>query len=525
MDEDFSAHKSSLCLAGVYAFIMYIGYWAENDFAMLMPFWTLFSWVACFCVLLRVMFFRALTYQCATQRTEGITVLRKKVKTYHIFMFILVCWVPYFLIYCPGILSYDSINQVSQLLGVIPLNNDHPTFHTLLIGLFLFLGKLVGGNQQGVIFFIMFQMIVMAAIYTYAISFLLQMKVHRYLVICILFYFALSPINAIYSITMWKDVLYGGVFLLFIIALFRLVCDVEAFFASKWAMAKVMTIGFLVCMLRNNGIIVIALFSPALIIFAKKYWRQTLAGCISLIVVYGLITGPVFNAFGLKKNAGLDALAIPFQQVARTVCEYKDVLTKSELSEINRFMPIEEISDTYTGFLFDPIKKIVNVQAFKQDTTKFVKLWISLGIAYPKAYIRSFVANSYGYYYPDTFRPPYALGVYENQFGIFQTPILGREIERDASSRIYSFIASLPVTTFFSDIGLFMWIGGFAASLLIVKNNKKYVIPFIPSFIIWLSMLASPLNTEYRYVFPIMICVPIYLSIALVIPKVKKEKS
>lgn len=56
-------------------------------------------------------------------------------------------WMFYFLYQYPGIMTPDSINQLEQVLHVIPYSNHHPWVHTLLISVFYHLGYLLTGNM------------------------------------------------------------------------------------------------------------------------------------------------------------------------------------------------------------------------------------------------------------------------------------------------------------------------------------------------------------------------------------------
>ena len=51
-----------------------------------------------------------------------------------IFIICLICWLPYFLAFYPGIITWDSEFQLEQVLGLRELNNQQPLIHTLFIG-------------------------------------------------------------------------------------------------------------------------------------------------------------------------------------------------------------------------------------------------------------------------------------------------------------------------------------------------------------------------------------------------------
>lgn len=69
----------------------------------------------------------------------------------------------------------------------------------------------------------------------------------------LLAYFALVPFHAMYSLTMWKDILFGGVVLLFAISLWKLLNRYRSG-ESIWPVLPMFTItGVLMSLLRTNG--------------------------------------------------------------------------------------------------------------------------------------------------------------------------------------------------------------------------------------------------------------------------------
>ncbi len=87
------------------------------------------------------------------------------------FLLCLIFWLPGYLYEYPGIITPDSINQIEQTLGLVPLSNHHPISHTLLIGLCLRPVYAVTGNINTAIgFYTLVQMILMALIVAYSIN-------------------------------------------------------------------------------------------------------------------------------------------------------------------------------------------------------------------------------------------------------------------------------------------------------------------------------------------------------------------
>lgn len=55
----------------------------------------------------------------------------------------------------------------------------------------------------------------------------------------------------------------------------------------------------------------------------------------------------------------------------------------------------------------------------------------------------------------------------------------------------------------------------FSTITIIYKKNIKYMLPLIPLYGLWLSiMIATPVFSELRYVFGLFTCLPLILVLA-----------
>ena len=87
------------------------------------------------------------------------------------FLACMLCWLPYYLYQYPGIMTPDSINQLEQILGIIPPSNHHPWVHTLVFGLFYHIGYGLTKNMViAVSVYTLFQMCLSAGSVSYFIS-------------------------------------------------------------------------------------------------------------------------------------------------------------------------------------------------------------------------------------------------------------------------------------------------------------------------------------------------------------------
>ena len=66
-------------------------------------------------------------------------------------------WLPWLLIHYPGDSDSDTTNQLLQWLGLLPRDNHHPWFVTVVFGWFWDVGRAVGSYNAGLFIYMVFQ--------------------------------------------------------------------------------------------------------------------------------------------------------------------------------------------------------------------------------------------------------------------------------------------------------------------------------------------------------------------------------
>ena len=146
-----------------------------------------------------------------------------------VFGICILCWLPYFLAYYPGIITDDAEWQLAQAIGLRSYSNHQPWIHTMLHRLFYSLGfSLFHTPNAGVAACVIAQMCVMAGSYAYLLMTFYKEKLHKYFIFGCLLFFAVIPFNAVYAVTLWKDVLLGAVVLLFSLYIWKIIRKSEA---------------------------------------------------------------------------------------------------------------------------------------------------------------------------------------------------------------------------------------------------------------------------------------------------------
>ena len=165
------------------------------------------------------------------------------------FLLCMLFWMFYFLYQYPGIMTPDSINQLEQVLHVIPYSNHHPWVHTLLISVFYHLGYLLTGNMvTAMSFYTFFQMCVLAFSVSFFLNTLRGFRVKPAVCLTLSLFYALVPYNGVFSVTVWKDIPFAAGVLVFVCCLLRL-----TFFTKGTDLALFVLSGLSICLMRSNG--------------------------------------------------------------------------------------------------------------------------------------------------------------------------------------------------------------------------------------------------------------------------------
>lgn len=132
-----------------------------------------------------------------------------------------VSWVPYLIFNFPGILSMDSIWQLYQITGIHGYSNHHPWVHTMLVKLFYEIGFMFTNNEEfGVACYIICQMLFLGTIVTNLVIYMYKSGVKRSICYIVMAYYLFVPYNAMYAITMWKDITFAACTLLLTVQLY-----------------------------------------------------------------------------------------------------------------------------------------------------------------------------------------------------------------------------------------------------------------------------------------------------------------
>ena len=466
----------------------------------------------------------------------------------------------------PGVLTTDSLKQIEQTV-THAYSNHHPLIHTLLIQACLSIGKGVFHSPTtGVAIYSVFQILFMAFCYSYAVKTLSDLNVRKPAVILAAAWFVLMPFNIVYSVTMWKDVIFSGMTLLLVSSSARL-----PFFDPSWNEssgqvpesrhspesktskasafsridAVIMAISAAgVSLFRSNGWIAFTAGYLFILILhlvkgKKKVTKSPSSSVFSavaaVIVIIFVLRGPFLNALGVTQPDFVESLSIPGQQVARVLAEEKPI-SERDHELIAKVADPELIKGAYSPGHYDYVKDQLrrgSQDVLAENKPAYLALWGRLGLRYPGAYFRAWIDQTKGYWNGGYPYWVWGEGVPENEFGIIAgtnsiadvwqiqslaVPGLLMKLCGGVRLLFYCYMWFLKYVRFFEPlkaIGLHVWILMAAAILAAAKQDRRGLLCVLPLMIIFTLCLATPEYTEFRYAFGVIQTVPFIVSIVL----------
>lgn len=406
----------------------------------------------------------------------------------------------------PGNISPDSLSQIKQVLTV-SYSDHHPFWHTMIIKMCLDIGiTLFKDINLGIALYSIFQIIYMSTCFSYAVTTVYSFS-NRVFTILLMLIYCFMPYNIIYSITMWKDVMFSGSILLFVVSMYNVMKNKNS--RINWLL---LTIGFVgSSILRNNGwMALVATYLVFLIVLRKRY--NLLKICLAILIVISfVIKGPLVKILGVKKTEFREALSIPIQQVSKVIYNKEAITAEQELM-ISKIVTVEEIRENYLPYISDPVKFRIDDEILKNDKMVYLKMWAEIGIKHPITYITAWIDQTRGYWNSGYKYWIWSLGVIDNSYGI-ESNVKSNRLRSITDTLLRIFDNSMILKPLVS-IGFNVWVMIIMALVYISKKRYEEFVLTLPAlFVIGTLLIATPVFSEFRYAYCIFTCLPFIMSV------------
>lgn len=434
----------------------------------------------------------------------------RKVNFIVVFIILLISWIPYLINYFPGLMSPDSINQWEQASGVRILSNHHPIAHTMFIKLFYEIGNTIGDVNIGVVCYCLAQMIILSLTFAYLISYLISNKCNKYLIILSVLFYVFMPVFGIYSVTMWKDVLFGAGATILIVQLHKFV--VNDYYKISDKILLVISVIW-TCLFRTNGLYAVLAVVLSFLLFLKKYRKKTIWLLIIPTFISMVVVGPVYSFLNIKKPAFTENVGIFTKQIYGVVAEKLEV-KEEDLKFLDKLVNREDAVKIYSPY-GDHIKsqKSYNNDFLEANKIDFFKTWISIGLKYPTKYIDIYLKSTYGYWYPE------AQGYIVQQWSIADNDLQLKSSSNFNSLKLneyFNWFYNFPCLKYLTSDAFCWWILIFSLTLVLINKKYKLIFPLLLPIFIWVTlMIATPLAYQPRYTFALYCMLPMIIFIGI----------
>ena len=453
------------------------------------------------------------------------------------FIAILICWSIYVIAFYPIILSPDPSFQIKQFFNVrtkyadyailldnnVFLTNHHPVFHTMILGYSLKLGRFLLNDNFELFIYSLTQLLVLAFTLSLTIKYLNENNVNKKIAFIVLLLYCFIPMFPLYAMSGVKDTYYTCFIILYVMKLDKIIRSKQEKLSYK-EMIQLLLIMVAVCLFRNNGIYVLILSFPLILIYSKKYFQTLLVIFIGVLAFYGTYTKVLLPSLKITDGSIRETLSIPFQQTARYVKYYDKDLSKNDIKVIDKVLEYETLAKRYNPKISDPVKNEFNKYTTKKELLAYLKVWFKCFFKHPLVYIEATLNNIYGYFSPQSTNW-YIYYKYDTR--ITEDKLVNYHYNNLSSLRLIlsSFAQGfpyIPLIGLISNIGFNTWILLGLTTYSIFKKKKEYLIVLSPLLISLLICVASPVNTYFRYAMPFIFIMPFIFT--LIVTRLKNNE-
>lgn len=289
----------------------------------------------------------------------------------------------YLHVFAPGIMVYDSYNQLHQI-ATGQFNNWHPFFHTFIEMMCL---KVYGSPAS----------VAVLQIVTFSVFWMIICKYNRddsqksnnafALQLIITLAICLIPINAIFSINLQKDILFSYL-LMFLCFLMKVLIDRKGLVDYSFVLVLSIVMAC-IAQLRQNGmiLIIVFLFVLAIWFYRKNRERKLYVIVPALTVAFILLIASLNFAYDVENHQN-EALC---DIVVHMLADYDLNLDidSADQAKFDMLLKEKNLNMYYNVFWKDPTRNhIVNETSWKKDRGAYVEMAIKYSLKNPKHFIK-----------------------------------------------------------------------------------------------------------------------------------------
>lgn len=442
-----------------------------------------------------------------------------------------IMWLPLLILNYPGIIMGDSLQQITQFFGFVPLRSDNPILSTVFISAFVKLGQFLGSANFGIFLHSIVQSAILVLSLAFSLKWIQRFGKSESFTFYMTFLLGFLPIISGLINVATKDLLFSASFLVFIVSLAIYLHDQNYFWKHR---TYLITIGSILIgiLLRKNSLYVAIL--SLLVVLVSALLRRSVKNYRIVLIVMGSISLAVVMDNALVKLAGAnnetlrrESLSVVFQQTARYAHYYDEEITLAEKETINKVLDYDKIKNVYNPRISDPVKATHLESASSQEMKDYLNLWFKQFKNHPLVYLEATLNQNYSFFYLE--KNPNVYYLFLTDAYRRNTPIriqyyedLGFKENKQVKDfqlvkkYYYQLFDKLPVLSQLNNVAFYIILLMMIMVFSIQKKKNKTLVLLIPLIALFLSLLAGPVVTGYvRYLIPFVMCGPLVFAFSI----------
>ena len=385
---------------------------------------------------------------------------------------LLLClFVPYLLVFYPGVASMDTTNQIKDFTtGTMPieinwnegepkiscfLNDHHPVVDTLIFTFFTeFVGGILGGPVRGAFAYCALQAALTALLMSLMLCRMEKFGVpYAYRKAGFLF-LGFAPFIGLYAIGMLKDSIYS----MFFIAYYLLYAVIMLEGASGRRMVGITVLAVVLALTKKTGVYLVLICNLVLIFVptVRRRWAEWAASWIlPALLVFVLLPHVLFPMCNIFAGGKQESLGFTMQMTARTYLDHKEELTPQEVQVIGAVIDLSKVEESYSSYNYDEVKKLFKYSATDAQISAYRRLWLQLFARYPLSGLNALFGTAGGFFTPTESMRVYFQFPTTQYVKIANPPKLAPY--RDAVQAVYKWLTGLPGIGLLFQCVLYVW--------------------------------------------------------------------
>lgn len=446
---------------------------------------------------------------------------------------VLLCWLPYYLLFYPGMGNPDTGMQIAWALhyptdwlqysavrgAEIFATNHHPYFLTVLFGLFAKLGLALGDIRHGVALYCFLQLALTAAVMTGVWFYLRRIGLRRAVVKAGVIFTALFPLYPLYAICMLKDPAFSLACLVLTVLLFELVRTGGGALEQKRFCAALFFTALLVMLTKNQGVYLAAAAAVLALLFCRNRVRTAVSLVLPVLLFQFVWLQVLLPAWHVAPGGRQEAIGWMFQQTARYVTTFPQEVTEEEQAAIDGVLDYSALPEVYNPTIADPVKFTFRQDCTDEALSAYYRVWLQMFRRHPGIYVEALLHNVYGSFYVEHGSSLTYTGFDNREIAsypelcIYPTPRVERM--QALMPGIMEFFQRLPGVGLLFSVGFYPWLVLLVFLDAMRKRQFSLLLPQSLSILSVGVLLLSPANGSFRYAMPFLYMLPFLLSLCL----------